>query len=184
MNPINGPTSMNADDYVAPILAGSNPALGAGLTRFLLLMDASRRDLAVEIEANPASAYKYPIVFVERSLPATTLTAGQTLTQQLKVNGGSNAIVLGFAASAYDPAAGASVDLALIDYADIDTQAFQWIQSTSIANVAGSGVLPGLIFPQKWTGSNGHNISLTNNHSVTIVVKIAYACMIVGSVGN
>lgn len=184
MNPINGPTSMNADDYVAPILAGSNPALGAGLSRFLLLMDASRRDMAAAIEADPAAAYKYPIVSVERSLPTTTLTAGQTLTQQLKVNGGSNAIVLGFAASAYDPATGASVDLALINYADIDTAAFQWKQSTALANVAGSGVLPGLIFPQKWSGSNGHNISLTNNHSMTIVVEIAYACMIVGSVGN
>ena len=184
MIPTNGPTSMSADDYVAPILSGANPALAAGLTRFLLLMDASRVEMAKEIETNPAAASKYPIVFVDRSLPATTLTTGQTLTQQLKVNGGSNAIVLGFAASAYDPATGASVDLALVDYADIDTAQFQWIQSTAIANVAGSGVLPGLIFPQKWTGSNGHNISLTNNHAVTIVVKISYACMIVGAVGS
>jgi len=176
-----GLQKIDLDNYIAPLLySRDNPALGAELTKFLYLQDKAQANLADEIRQDPSKILQWPLIKVNRSL-STTLTAGSSGSLEFNPNGGMNAIVLSVNAYAYSGFA--AVDTGLIDYKDVDANRFEWIESTSLYNVHGTGQLPGALFPLRYVGNSRHTITLTNNFSASVTIKLSYTCLIIGRLG-
>jgi len=174
---------VDISSYVAPTFAGFAPDLGRELTDFLYLRDKSQSSLAAELEQDPAQVRNWPIVMVSRSLDFLNLGAGASQTIEFNPNGGMNAIVLGFAAYASSVAAPPqAIDTGLFSYRDVEANRFEWIETTSLYNLAGSGQLPGVLFPLRYLGNSRHAITITNNSNAAANVRIAYRCAIVGRI--
>lgn len=171
--------------YVAPAFAGFAPDLGRELTDFLYLRDKSQEELAARLRSDPAAVSAFPIVIVQRSLDFV-LNAGASQSLEFNPNGGMNAIVLGFSAYAFDPVTAQAIDTGLFRYRDVESNRFEWVESTSLYNLAGSGQLPGVLFPLRYLGNSRHTITLTNQTGVLanpVRVSLSYRCAIVGRVG-
>jgi hypothetical protein len=128
------------------------------------------------------------VVKKQSSITFTNVTAsGGTSVNggnnQFLLAGGRNAVLLDVRATAYLTAGTGSANLDFIDYQDQDTNNFTWVDTTPLTNFAGTAREPGLIFPQKWFGQLNHNITITNNWSAAVTVKLSFDAAVVYLVG-
>lgn len=169
------------ESYIAPAFAGYNPLTGADLTRFLYLEDASYK--IGESNARQVSALPKVTYFTKAQTWTSLTSAGET--KQIKINGGYNAVVLGFSVAAYDPSGLQSINQDLITYEERDENGVPLDAETAISNLAGTGTLPGLLLPRKWLGASYHDITLKNNSAVaSITVKISWKVLALYALGQ
>lgn len=169
------------ETYIAPAFSGYGPDIGQDLTRFLYLDDATYK--VGETRNRPLGTLP-KVAYLTKAQTWTSLTStGET--KQIKINGGFNAVVLGFSVAAYDPSGLQSINQDLITYEERDENDVPLDAETAISNLAGTGTLPGLLMPRKWIGNSYHNITIKNLSSVaSITVKVSWKILALYALGQ
>lgn len=169
------------ETYIAPAFSGYGPEIGQDLTRFLYLDDGSYN---VGEKRNRQLSSLPRVAYLTKAQTWTGLTSSGE-TKQVKINGGFNAVVLGFSVAAYDPSGLQSINQDLITYEERDENDVPLDAETAISNLAGTGTLPGLLMPRKWIGNSYHNITLKNLSAVSsITVKVSWKILALYALGQ
>lgn len=169
------------ETYISPAFGGYNPLMGEDLTRFLYLEDTSYK---IGDTKNRSLANLPRVTYFTKATTWTSLTStGET--KQVKINGGYNAVVLGFSVAAYDPSGLQSINQDLITYEERDENGVPLDPETAISNLAGTGTLPGLLMPRKWLGASYHDITIKNLSAVSsITVKVSWKVLALYALGQ
>lgn len=151
-------------DVVDPAFYMFDPQTAREMTEFL------RNDPAV-------GGWKgQPVRFFNRQLDFSSLANGSSATDTLKINGGLNAVIITFAASATTSTGSprTSLNTDLIDIKQLDAARFEEIQQAPLSNVSGSGALPSRFPPQKWIGNVDRLVTMTNYTGSTADIRLTW----------